>query len=113
MSDGPTTQYRNKKMFYLITQYLPQCYLQLENITYNFSEAGHGKSSADGIGGYIKKFADDQVKYGTDIPNFDSLLSILRECVKSVYIDCVTEEEISNIDAILPYSFKPFIGTMK
>lgn len=113
MSDGPTTQYRTKKMFYLITQYLPQCYTQLEDITYNFSEAGHGKSSADGIGGYIKKLADDQVKYGTDVSNFDSLLAILRDRVKSVYIDCVTEEEILHIDAILPNNFKPFVGTMK
>ena len=62
-------------MFYLITQYLPQCYThcQLEDITYNFSEAGHGKSSADGIGGYLKKFVDDQVKYDTDVSDFDSL----------------------------------------
>ncbi|KAH0551126.1 hypothetical protein KQX54_000175 [Cotesia glomerata] len=113
MSDGPTTQYRNKKMFYLITQYFPQCYSQLEDITYNFSEAGHGKSSADGIGGYIKKLADDQVKYGTDVSNFDSLLAILRDRVKSVYIDCVSEDEISAIDLILPNNFKPFVGTMK
>ncbi|CAH1115771.1 unnamed protein product [Psylliodes chrysocephalus] len=113
MGDGPTTQYRNIKMFYLITQYLPQCYTQLEDITYNFSEAGHGKSSADRISGYIKKLADDQVKYGLDVTNFDSLLAILRNRVKSVYIDCVTEDEISNIDSILPSNFKPFIGTMK
>ena len=72
MSDGPTTQYRNKKMFYLITQYLPQCCTQLEDIKYNFSEAGDGQSSADGIRGYLKKFADDQVKYGTDVSYFDS-----------------------------------------
>ena len=57
MSDGPTTQYRNKKMFCLITQYLVLCDSQLEDITYNFNEASHGKSSADGIGGYLKKFA--------------------------------------------------------
>ena len=113
MSDGPMTQYLNKKMFYLITQYLPQCCTQLEDITYNFSKSGHGKSSADGIGGYLKKFADDQMKYGTDVSYFDSLLSILRSRVKSVYIDCITEEEILNIDAILPDNFKPFVGTMK
>ena len=113
MSDGPTTQYRNKKMFCLITQYLPQCCIQLEDITYNFSETGHGRSSVDGIGGYLKKFADDQLKYGTDVPDFDSLLSILRSRVKSVCIDCITEEEILKIDAILPNNLKPFVGTMK
>ena len=102
-----------KLEFNLITQYLPQCCTQLEDITYNFSEAGHGKSSADGIGGYLKKFADDQVKYGTDVSDFDSLLLILRSRVKLVYIDCVTEEEILKIDAILPNNFDLFLGTMK
>lgn len=66
-NNGPKSQYRNKKMFYLVTQYLPECYSQLEDITYNFSETSHGKSSADGIGCYIKKLADDQVKYGTNM----------------------------------------------
>ena len=28
MSDGPTTQYRNRKIFYIITQYFPLCYPQ-------------------------------------------------------------------------------------
>ena len=64
--------------------------LYSEDITYNFSGAGHGKISADGIGGYLKKFADDQVKYGTDVSDFDSLLSILRSRVKSVYIDSLS-----------------------
>ena len=96
MSDGPTTQCRNKRMFYLITQYLPQCctHCQLEDITYNFSEAGYGKSLADGIVGNLKKFADDQVKYGTDVSDFDSLLSILRSRVKSIYIDIQTMKSL-------------------
>lgn len=44
-----------KKMFYLITQNMPQCNTQLKDITYKFSEASHRKRSADEIGGYLKK----------------------------------------------------------
>ena len=46
------------------------------------------------------------MKYGTEASDFDSLLSILRSLVKSVYIDCVTEEEILKIDAILPNNYQ-------
>ena len=61
MSDGPTTQYRNKKMFYLIPQYVPKYLPTVKKISYIFSKAGHGKSSADGIGGCLKRLADDAV----------------------------------------------------
>ena len=44
MSDGPTTQYRNRKMFYIITQYFSLCYPQIEFISYNLSEARHKRS---------------------------------------------------------------------
>ena len=82
MSDGPTTQYRNRKIFYIITQYFSLCYLQIEFISYNFSEAGHGKSAADGIGSTLIRLADDRVKFGHDISTFDMLVSTLRCFVK-------------------------------
>lgn len=112
-SDGPTTQYRNRKMFYLVTQYLPQKYQQIKQLTYNFTEAGHGKGPADGIGGRLKKSADDEVKYGHDIPNFNTLVSTLRTRVTAVHLDVVTKEEIESMDSVLPSQVKPFVGTMK
>lgn len=112
-SDGPTTQYRNRKMFYLVSQYLPDYYPQIDQITYNFSEAGHGKGPADGIGGSLKKSADDEVKYGHDIPDFETLVSTLRTRVEAVHIDVVTKEEIENMDSVLPPQLKTFVGTMK
>ncbi|CAD6222118.1 GSCOCG00011732001-RA-CDS, partial [Cotesia congregata] len=112
MSDGPTTQYRNRKMFYIITQYFPLCYPQIQFISYNFSDAGHGKSAADGIGGFLKRSADDQVKFGKDISNFDKLITVLRGSTNKIYIDVVTSPQIEIIDTLLPEKFRPFIGTM-
>lgn len=113
LSDSPSTQYRNRKMFHLLTQYLPKLFPQIKEITHNFSESGHGKGPADGIGGSLKKTADDQVKYGTDVSNFEDHVTILRTRVQAVHIETVTIDEIHNIDAILPNDIRPFTGTMK
>ncbi|XP_063044317.1 uncharacterized protein LOC134438636 [Engraulis encrasicolus] len=47
MSDGPTSQYRNKTNFYL-TSSVPFL-MGFQHVTWNFSEASHGKGAPDGI----------------------------------------------------------------
>lgn len=113
ISDGPTTQYRNSKMFYLITQHLPRCYPQVSSISYNFTEAGHGKGAADGIGGCLKKQADDQVKYGHDIPDFKTFVETLFLRVKNTHLDTVTKADIDDVDTKLSSETHTFVGTMK
>ena len=82
-------------------------------ISFNFSEAGHGKSAADGIGGALIRLADDRVKFGHDISAFDMLVSTLSCSVKKIHIDVVTTSQIESIDTLLPEKFRPFTGTMK
>ena len=65
-SDGPTTQYRNKKNFCIFAQ-LQRFHSSLKQATWNFSETGHGKGAADGIGGHLKRQADSLVAHGNDI----------------------------------------------
>lgn len=72
LSDSPTTQYRNKSMFYLILKQLTK--FCSESITWNFSECGHGKGAPDGIGGYLKRTASLAVAEGLDVPSFDIFL---------------------------------------
>lgn len=75
VSDGPTTQYRSKKNFFLLTNVPYQ--MAWKRVTWNFLEAGHGKGPADGIGAAIKRRADDIIARGRDIPDarvlFDEL----------------------------------------
>lgn len=66
-SDGPTTQYRQKKNFYFFSTSLLNFGFRLS--TWNFFEASHGKGAADGIGAVLKRSADRLVREGTDIPN--------------------------------------------
>ncbi|CAG2256864.1 unnamed protein product [Mytilus edulis] len=79
VSDGPTTQYRQKGNFYLACTNLPKYGFQ--NFCWNFFEAGHGKGIPDAVGGALKRHADTEVKFGKDITNAD------------IFLDCMSNSE--------------------
>ena len=56
LSDGPSTQYKNKTNFYLFNYFCSK--LKIKRSTWNFTGAGHGKSVADGVGGSLKSLCD-------------------------------------------------------
>jgi len=56
LSDGPTTQYRNRTNMFLFSQ-LPT-FGPFTSGTWNFSESGDVKGAADGVGGSLKRMAD-------------------------------------------------------
>ena len=58
VSDSPTSQYRNGKAVYLTNLWSKQYCIK---ITWIFTEAGHGKSAADGIGGSVKNKVAEKV----------------------------------------------------
>ncbi|KAJ8676282.1 hypothetical protein QAD02_012069 [Eretmocerus hayati] len=109
LSDGPTTQYKNRFAVYVITQFLLNLFPQIARFTWNFSEAGHGKGPADGIGAAVKRAADDQVKYGADILDLSSLMTALEGKVPNVHITTVSNSDItlleSKVDCDLAKSF--------
>ena len=73
-SDGPTTQYRQKKNFYLFSSML-SCF---KSATWNFFEASHGKGAADGVGAVLKRTADRMVRQGADLPNARTVFEKLQ-----------------------------------
>lgn len=74
-TDGPVTQYRQKKNFYLLSTLLNNYY----NVaTWNFWEASHSKGPADGIGAVLKRTADRLVREGTDIPSAKAMFASLQ-----------------------------------
>lgn len=109
LSDGPTTQYKNKTMFYLMATYLAEK-LGVDELRWHYSETHHGKGAPDGIGGCIKRTADDMVAKGTDIPNFQVLTEKLKD-MKGIQIFSVDEATISNIDLVIPKELLVFKGT--
>lgn len=48
-------------------------------ITWNFTEASHGKGAPDGVRGALKNLADRIVARGTDIPDMRALITNLKQ----------------------------------
>ena len=61
VTDSPTSQYRNKHIFYLISSHATEFGI---NCSWQYMEAGHGKGPCDGVGGTAKRMADMAVTHG-------------------------------------------------
>lgn len=81
LSDGPVTQYKNKKMIYFILHNIPKLFPQFLNFTWNYSVAGHGKGAADGIGAALKRTADQLIAHGEDINTFEVFVEKLKKYI--------------------------------
>jgi hypothetical protein len=110
-SDGPTTQYRNRRNFGIFSQL--HTFGNFKSGTWNFSESGHGKGAADGIGGSLKRRADKLVAHGEDITNAELLLSALQSADSATQLYMVQEDDIKTIDQQYDTSaVKTIKGTM-
>lgn len=53
--------YRNRFKIFFMHKFLPMFFKKLEYFTWNFSEPGRGKGVMDGVGGSLKRTADQKV----------------------------------------------------
>nr|CAI5846123.1 unnamed protein product [Callosobruchus analis] len=114
LSDSPSTQYRNKKMFAFITNQMYDYFPEVQSVTWNYHEAGHGKGAPDGIGGVCKRTADRIVAEGTDVSCFDKLVEVLKaNCPGIVFFEVYASEIEKFSDTISKGEILPFRGTMK
>ena len=67
-SDSPFSQYRNKYIFDFIERHEEVFGMEA---SWDYFESGHGKGPCDGIGGTIKRLADQAVKHGRQIQDAD------------------------------------------
>lgn len=112
ISDGPTTQYRSRNNFYLMRWKCLDKY-GFSSVTWNFTEAGHGKGAPDGVGGLVKRTADKRVAYGSDISDGKELFKSLSESGIAVKLIYVPTEQISEIDTEMKNVVtSPVKGTM-
>lgn len=86
--------------------------LKIKKLRWIYTEPGHGKGAPDGVGGCLKRTADNLVSQGTDIPNFKTLVEQLKENCKGIKCLTIDSERITNIEKLLPEDLKPFKGTM-
>ena len=64
VSDSPTSQYRNNKNVFLTKELAVLHHITIE---WFYTEAGHGKSCCDGIGGTVKNILRDVTAFNTSI----------------------------------------------
>jgi len=112
LSDGPVTQYRNRDYF-LMTQYLTEIYPQILEIEWLFSEAGHGKGEADGVGGTTKRTADSAVAHGQDVNCLQKLKDLLDVRCPSIFYCIVENQDIEEVDKIKIAKTETVKGTLK
>lgn len=112
LSDGPSSQYRNKTLFFFFNNKLHQTFRDLQQATWNYHEAGHGKGAPDKIGAVVKRTADQTVAQGKDVVDIETFVQVL--CSSTQIEICVIESsEIKAMSLLVPQSLKPFKGTME
>ena len=112
-TDSPSSQYRNRFMFYTLAKHkqLYGCDAQ-----WNYFEAGHGKSACDGLGGTTKRKADESSRQGnTVIQNSEDFYAwAYQSSMKDVKFLYVDKKECEQKQAIFAYlGIKPVKNTMK
>lgn len=110
-SDSPSSQYRNKGNFFFMKTMLPNIFKNLKISTWNFSEPGHGKGPMDGVGGAIKRSADEYVNHGNDIRSASDLVQVLGVKSSSMLIE-VTNSEVEEMKKLLPTDLPALKGIM-
>lgn len=111
LSDGPVTQYRNKANCYLLSS-VPYTW-GLKHITWNYSERAHGKGAPDGVGGAVKRMADNHVHGGKDLQSPKDLYEFLinRE-VENIRFKWIDETDIEIFNEMLPPSVTKVPGIL-
>ena len=106
-SDGPSTQYKNKSNFQLFQQYCER--LNLNYATWNFTASGHGKSTADAVGGTVKGLCDHAVAQGKDVVSAECLLNVINASKVQGFL--VKQSDIERIDLCIDKKIKPSPNT--
>lgn len=109
-SDGPFSQYRQKENFYLFCNKIFDW--GFKEGSWSFFEAGHGKGAADGIGGALKRKADQIVAFGDDIVNTKDFVCKVGS-MSSIKLFTITSDDIRLIRQCIPKKIEVLKGTKK
>ncbi|GBN83212.1 hypothetical protein AVEN_15953-1 [Araneus ventricosus] len=96
----------------MLTKEIVKYFPMLALAKWNYTESRHGKGAPDGIGSIIMQSADKAVAERNDIPDTDTLFTVLRERCTGVFVTTVSESDNTVIEKSLPQSIKPLVGTM-
>ena len=100
LSDSPTSQYRNRKMIFLMKVWATKNHI---DVYWIYTESGHGKGPMDGVGAGIKQTIKDTIAYNPKgvITNTDEVMQYMPE-MPSVRISTYKEEEVNQFKSLYP-----------
>ena len=111
ISDSPTSQYRNKGMFWLVKTFCEEFNITVKWI---YLESSHGKGIPDGISATVKKAIENLMLSNPSVPMYsvkDLLKNGLREAAPSIALYTYEEDIIKFRNSIT--KLRPMKGTMK
>ena len=109
VSDSPTSQYRNGKNAFLTSHWAVTHGIK---IIWIFTESGHGKSPADGIGGNIKNAAQEKQNMKPDTVLL-SVKDVKYNLETNIDLKIHTKEDIKNVKENMPEKVGPLVGATK
>jgi hypothetical protein len=109
VSDSPTSQYRNAKHAFLTKEWAQKYKLKIEWI---YTEAGHGKSAADSIGGKIKNLVQDKINMDPSI-TIKSVQDIKAHIETTIEMNIHTKAQIKKVRDDMPKKLSSLVGALK
>ncbi|KAG5868315.1 hypothetical protein JTB14_000264 [Gonioctena quinquepunctata] len=76
----------------------------INNFTWNYPEPGHGKGAPDGVGGTLKRSADQAVAGGKNLTDLNVLKNVLSSKCPSIMLIEVSTAEIIHTDNLIKKS---------
>jgi len=96
-SDSPFSQYRNKWMFHFVSKHQERYGMKA---TWDYFETGHGKGPCDGVGGSIKRLADDAQKMGYRIQDAEDFVGWAQQSTSVSYtVSYISQERFDRFHA--------------
>lgn len=100
-------------MFKIVAKDISGLLPNVKQITWNFSESGHGKGIPDGVGGTTKRTADNCLAHGADITTVNSFVGEVSLKCPSIFVRAVSDEEMKEAQMINVDNLSPFKETFK
>ena len=102
VSDSPTSQYRNRRMVWILHCY---CKEKMIDLKWIYLESGHGRGIPDRIGATVKKAIKDLLLFHPDDPLYDvaDLFSRnIQDCIPSIELNVYSKEHAQKFRSSLP-----------
>ena len=106
VTDSPSSQYRNRTMCAIVANFNQMFSVKA---TWTWLEAGHGNGPCDGVGGSVKKAANNMVKSGRSLQCTQELCEALQQAAIKPHILEVTQDKIAEVKAELSARKMPMV----